>query len=147
MRTSSMLLRSSTSSVILLMAALQQLLLQASEVDHRGVHLHLCRLQRSGDVIKRKDDELLDQREQLTRLRDDFDELRGQYAALTAQGHGREQQRELSVSDQQHPLCQQCSSGGTSVACTRCIRAAGTTPTSSRRCKAVANVHVSGVLG
>lgn len=57
-----------------------------------------CRLARSEGVIKRKDDELLDQKEQLSRLRDDFDELRGQYAALTAQGHGREQQRELSVS-------------------------------------------------
>lgn len=57
------------------------------------------RLQRSDDVIKQKDDELLDQREQLNRLRDDFDELRGQYAALTAQGHGREQQREMSVSE------------------------------------------------
>jgi hypothetical protein len=57
-----------------------------------------CRLARSEGVIKRKDDELLDQKEQLSRLRGDFDELRGQYAALTAQGHGREQQRELSVS-------------------------------------------------
>lgn len=62
--------------------------------------LSACRLQRSDDTIKRKDDEQLDQREQLTRLRDDFDELRGQYAALTAQGHGKEQQRELSVSGQ-----------------------------------------------
>lgn len=69
----------------------------ACHADMRLCCLAACRLQRSNDVIKRKDDELLDQKEQLSRLRDDFDELRGQYAALTQQGHGREQQRELSV--------------------------------------------------
>jgi hypothetical protein len=48
--------------------------------------------------MKIKDDETLDLREQLSRLRDDFDELRGQYAALTASGSSKEQQREMGVS-------------------------------------------------
>jgi hypothetical protein len=47
--------------------------------------------------MKVKDDETLDLREQLSRLRDDFDELRGQYAALTASGGSKEQQREMGV--------------------------------------------------
>jgi phage shock protein A len=60
-------------------------------------HCILRRLQRGDDALKLKDDELADQREQLSRLRDDFDELRGQYAALTQGGAGKEQQREMSV--------------------------------------------------
>lgn len=69
----------------------------AGRLDHSVQLLPYCRLQRSDDTIRRKDDELLDQKEQLSRLRDDFDELRGQYAALTQQGHGKEQQREMAV--------------------------------------------------
>lgn len=57
-----------------------------------------CRLARGEELLKVKDDETLDLREQLSRLRDDFDELRGQCAALTAQGNSKEQQREMGVS-------------------------------------------------
>lgn len=61
-----------------------------------GIHFASRRLQRSDEVVRRKDDELLDHKDQLSRLRGDFDELRGQYAALTQQGHGGSM-RELSV--------------------------------------------------
>lgn len=57
-----------------------------------------CRLLRMDELLKVKDDEALDLKEQLNRLRDDFDELRGQYATLTAQGGSKEQQREMGVS-------------------------------------------------
>lgn len=57
----------------------------------------LCRLQRGDELLKSKDDEVLDLREQLNRLRDDFDELRGQYAAVTVSGNSKEQHREMTV--------------------------------------------------
>jgi predicted nucleic acid-binding Zn-ribbon protein len=60
--------------------------------------LLLRRLQRANEQLRSKDDEALELREQLGRLRDDFDELRSQHAALTAQGGGRNTQREMGVS-------------------------------------------------
>jgi hypothetical protein len=65
--------------------------------------------------MKIKDDETLDLCEQLSRLRDDFDELRGQYAALAASGGSKEQQREMGVRSRlkghaQHQDALQCTS-------------------------------------
>eukprot|EP00879_Flechtneria_rotunda_P017649 GHRR01018501.1.p1 GENE.GHRR01018501.1~~GHRR01018501.1.p1 ORF type:complete len:2335 (+),score=1054.13 GHRR01018501.1:417-7421(+) len=70
-------------------------LIEQSDRDKQTIDSLEARLQREAQLIKAKDDENLDLREQLNRLRDDFDELRGQYAALTAQGSSKEQQREM----------------------------------------------------
>ncbi|WIA18956.1 hypothetical protein OEZ85_003625 [Tetradesmus obliquus] len=70
-------------------------LIEQSDKDKQTIDSLEAKLQRADELMKIKDDETLDLREQLSRLRDDFDELRGQYAALTASGSSKEQQREM----------------------------------------------------
>jgi hypothetical protein len=76
------------------------------------------RLRRSDEALQLKEDELSDQREQLARLRDDFDELRGQYAALTAGGAGKEQQREMAVGGVRWRQAGVAQQGAAAVTCT-----------------------------
>ncbi|KAF8064552.1 hypothetical protein HT031_003352 [Scenedesmus sp. PABB004] len=70
-------------------------LIEQSDRDKQTIDALEARVARGDELLKLKDGEAQDLREQLGRLRDDFDELRAQYAALTAAGGGKDQQREM----------------------------------------------------